>query len=88
MKINKYILSDKEYRELMRIAPIITVDVLLFNKDLKKILLFKRKNDPLKNKYYSCGGRLLKNEGFTDCALRKLKEETGLKINKNNLRFN
>ncbi len=80
-------LSDKEYKNILEITPVCTVDVLFFNHDKSKILLFKRRSEPLKNKYFSCGGRLFKNEGFIDCALRIVFDEVGLRFKKKDLRF-
>ena len=73
------------YKKIKETLPIPTVDVVIFNSDFSKILLFKRNNPPLKDKYYSIGGRMHKMESFLDCAVRKVKEEIGIDINKNSL---
>lgn len=78
-------LPAENYRNLLDISPICTVDVLFFNSDLTKTLLFKRENEPLKDCYFSVGGRLLKNERLMDCATRKAFEEIGITINRENL---
>lgn len=83
----KDILSKKQYKNIMEIAPIATVDVLFFNKDKTKIILFKRNNNPLKGVYFSTGGRLIKGEKIIDCAKRQAFREAGLRINKKNLTF-
>lgn len=69
----------------MDISPICTVDVLFFNSDKTKTLLFKRENEPLKGSYFSVGGRLLKNEQLQDCAIRKAFEEIGVVVDKEKL---
>lgn len=75
----------EKYKELLEITPVCAVDVLFFNSDKTKTLLFKRENEPLKGVYFSMGGRLQKGERLEDCAVRKAFEETGLNINKENL---
>ncbi len=80
-------LPEEEYQKLMDISPICTVDVLFFNKDKNKTLLFKRTSKPAQNKYFSIGGRLWKNEKMIDCAKRQTYAESGLKIDKKQLIF-
>lgn len=70
------------YRLLMDKAPICCVDVLFFNKEKTKTLLFKRANQPVKNVYFTIGGRLLKNEKLIDGAGRQALKETGIRIKK------
>lgn len=62
-------------------APICCVDIVFLNKEKDKTLLFRRNNEPVKNVYYTIGGRLLKGEDFLDCAIRQGKKELNLKIN-------
>ncbi len=78
-------LSIEKYKEVMDISPICCVDVLFFNSDKTKTLLFKRENEPMKGVYFSVGGRLLKNELLGDCAVRQTLREVGININKNEL---
>ena len=42
--------------------PIPTVDVMIFSADCTRTLLFQRRNRPIKDVWYSLGGRLRKNE--------------------------
>ena len=72
----------EKYREVLDITPVCTVDVLFFNPDKTKTLLFKRKNEPMKGTYFSLGGRLLKNEKIEDCAIRQCLREVGININR------
>lgn len=65
------------YRSLMETAPIPTVDVIFLDKTRTKILLFKRRNEPVKNIYFTIGGRLQKNEKLVVGAKRVVKQETG-----------
>ena len=66
------------FTTILRSVPICTVDVLFFNKKMDKIVLFKRNNDPLRDVYFSMGGRLLKNETMLDCAKRQIRREVGI----------
>jgi len=71
----------------MGAVPIFTTDVLFFNKEKTKTLLFKRTNDPLKGVYFSAGGRLLKNEKIVDGAARQALREVGIRVDKKKLVF-
>lgn len=81
------LLPREKYREVLDIAPVCTADVLFFNSDRTKTLLFKRENEPLKGVYFSVGGRLLKNELLENCAVRQGLREAGININRNKLIF-
>lgn len=83
---NNWINNDL-FREIVDNLPICTVDVLFFNKENSKILLFKRNNEPAKGIYFSIGGRLFKNEDFKEGAVRQAKRELRIVINKNKLIF-
>ena len=71
-------LPIEKYQELMDTSPVCCVDMLFFNGDKTKTLLFKRENEPMKGSYFSIGGRLLKNEKMEDCAVRQAFREAGL----------
>ncbi len=73
-------LSDEIYKICLESVPIVTVDVLILNQSFKKILLFKRNNKPLKDMFYTLGGRILKTESIVDTAVRKLKEEAEIAV--------
>lgn len=75
------------YKTYLRHFPLLAVDVLFFDAAMKRTLLFKRNNEPLRGKYFSMGGRLAKNEPMLDAAARKAKEETGILIDKKKLFF-
>jgi ADP-ribose pyrophosphatase YjhB (NUDIX family) len=75
----------EKYKEFMNLVPITTVDVLFFNRDMTETLLFKRKNKPLKEVYFSLGGSLKKNETLIDGAVRQALRETGVRVNKDSL---
>lgn len=81
------ILPLNKYKELLRNWPVFTVDVMFFNRDMTKVLLFKRNYEPVKGAYFATGGRLNKNEKIVDCAVRQVRKEAGVKINKKGLIF-
>ena len=87
MNSSTSLLPIEKYREMLDLAPVCTVDVLFFNEDKSKTLLFRRTNNPLKGNYFSIGGRLLKNEKLEDGAVRQALKETGLHIKKAGLTF-
>lgn len=76
-----------EYFICLKNLPIAAVDVVLLNYQKNKVLLFKRINEPAKNKYFSPGGRINKGEEIKKAARRKLKKETGIKCAANRLFF-
>jgi 8-oxo-dGTP diphosphatase len=55
----------------------IVVNVLVFDQ-AGRVLVFKRKDDPFKDKYALPGGAVHKDELLADAAKRKLKELTGI----------
>ena len=82
MFINKIL-----YAQILDAIPVFTVDIVIFNPEKNKVLLFKRENEPLKNIYYTPGGRVNKNEKLNDAIIRKSKEELGLNIEINKLQY-
>jgi len=60
--------------------PSVTTDILVFTIEDKKlkILLIKRKNPPFKGRWAIPGGFVEMDEDLEECALRELKEETGV----------
>ena len=82
MSINKEL-----YTKILDSVPIITVDIVIFNPEKDKVLLFKRENKPLQNTYYTPGGRVNKNEKLIDAIIRKAKEEIGINIKSKEIKY-
>lgn len=76
-------IEAKLYKKIVELVPIVCVDVVLIHEG--KYILVKRKNDPLKNQWWVVGGRAHRGEATYLSAIRKVKEETGLKAT--NLKF-
>ena len=68
----------EKYRDIVRKMPILCVDGIITYQG--KYLLVKRKNEPLKGRYWTPGGRVYRGEKITDALIRKMKEECGLDI--------
>ena len=73
----KFIEKEK-YKEILELMPILTVDGIVMRNG--KVLLVKRKNKPLKGKYWTPGGRVYKGETLKKAFIRKIKEETGINV--------
>jgi colanic acid biosynthesis protein WcaH len=65
------------YDQILRVMPIPCVDLLITDPS-DRVLLVKRKNDPMKDQWWFPGGRVLFNETREQAARRKLYEECGL----------
>ncbi len=76
-------IPEKLYKQIVESVPILCVDVILTYGG--KYILIKRNNEPLKNMWWVVGGRALKGEMSHKTAVRKVREETGLKAT--NYRF-
>ena len=72
-------LLDKEvFQTIVKNAPLVSIDLcLIFN---GHILLGKRSNEPLKNQWFTPGGRILKNESKQEALQRLAFKELGLHI--------
>ena len=64
------------YKVIAGNMPIMCVDMVIYKNG--KILLVRRKNNPLKGRYWTPGGRVLKGEKLVDAVKRKVRQETGL----------
>jgi len=75
--MNKIFIPETLYKKITENMPICCVDILVTNKN--RFLLVQRRVEPLKNKWWFPGGRLVFNESLKACLKRKLKEELGIK---------
>ncbi|MBI5401658.1 NUDIX domain-containing protein [Candidatus Wolfebacteria bacterium] len=73
------------YNQITKLLPIPCVDLVIVYKG--KFLLGKRINEPAKGLWFILGGRILKNETLENAAIRKAKEEVGIKIGKKDMKF-
>ena len=67
------------YKKIIKLLPIVCVDVIIKNSD-GKFLLVKRKNNPLMGQFWLVGGRIEQMEKAQDAAKRKIMEEVGLEV--------
>ncbi|MDD2376830.1 MAG: NUDIX domain-containing protein [Clostridia bacterium] len=56
------------------------VVILLFNEDMSKILLMKRKKNPYIGLYNGIGGKIEENESVFECCLRETIEEINVHL--------
>jgi len=73
------LIPAKDYKMFMKHMPIVCIDGVVVNEN-GEYLLVKRKNEPLKGKYWIPGGRLLKNEKLEDAIKRKMNQELGVDV--------
>jgi len=78
---NHSIKSDKieksQYKFFLENMILVCVDLVVKDKN-NKILLLKRKDEPVANTYCVPGGRVYKNEMIHEAVKRKIKEELGI----------
>ncbi|MDE1846192.1 MAG: NUDIX hydrolase [Candidatus Micrarchaeota archaeon] len=72
------IIPKKIYKVVLKMVPIFCVDAII--KTERGVLLGIRNNEPVKNKPWFIGGRVFYDEPLEKAILRKVKEETGLKV--------
>jgi colanic acid biosynthesis protein WcaH len=80
------VIPDNLYKDFVDLMPIPTVDVIIFDQD-GKTLLAKRSKKPAKGQLYTVGGRVLKNETRVEAAVRILKNELGVSVEPEALKF-
>jgi colanic acid biosynthesis protein WcaH len=69
----------EQYKHIIEVLPILCVDVIITN-TRGEYLLIKRANEPRKGEWWVIGGRLLKGETLEEAVVRKVWEETSLKV--------
>lgn len=70
-------LNREELAELIRLAPLVSIDLIIEN-SAGKILLGMRNNEPARGFLFVPGGRILKNERVADAFKRIVKDELGI----------
>ncbi len=68
-----------KYQDILKVLPILCADIVVQNEN-GEYLLVKRNNEPKKGEWWVIGGRLLKGETMEEAVVRKVKQETGLKV--------
>ncbi len=73
------VIPFNKYAKLLEDLPILCVDIIVQNSH-GEYLLIKRANEPKKNRWWVIGGRVLKGETLRIAAMRKVKQEIGLRV--------
>jgi colanic acid biosynthesis protein WcaH len=69
-------LSHAELDTIIRLAPLIAIDLIIRNAR-DEVLLGLRRNEPAKDYYFVPGGIIMKDERLAEAFTRLLKNETG-----------
>lgn len=72
-------IEREHYLRMIAALPILCVDIDIMN-TAGEHLLIKRVNEPLKDRWWLVGGRVLKGEQAQDAAIRKLDQELGASV--------
>ena len=73
---NGWWIEEELFNEIRRVMPIAAVDLLVVYEG--RLLLMLRNNEPVKDVWFTPGGRVRFGETLEQACLRKLGEETGL----------
>ena len=71
-------LNSSTFKIVAQNTPLVSIDLCLVCAD--QILLGKRKNEPLRGRWFTPGARIFKNEPWADCLERVARSELGLNI--------
>jgi len=74
-------LSQDDYYTVTRLAPVASIDLLLFD-ETQNLLLGIRKNAPAKGFWFTPGGRIYTGESIGDAILRISDAELGIQLPK------
>lgn len=86
VKIKNGYIDEKEYVHVIKNAPIVSIDLLIFN-HLGELLVGERNNEPAKNSLFVPGSRIRKNEDTRRAIKRIADEELGVAINSSNFKL-
>jgi len=78
METSHALIPEDQYKFIVQNVPIVCVDVIVRREG--RVLLLRRRNEPLKGEWWIPGGRIDRGEKSTDAAIREVFEETGLRI--------
>lgn len=88
IKLKSIRLSESAYAEAQEAFPIVTLDILLYDKvDGGRVFLAKRNAKPLKGKRWFIGGRIHKGENLKIAAERIFKRETKQVLDSSRLEY-
>jgi len=79
-------LSHDELAEVVRLAPLVSVDLIIEN-SAGKVLVGMRNNAPARGFLFVPGGRILKNERIADAFERIAKDELGIEADYRDAEF-
>jgi len=79
-------LSHDELAEVVRLAPLVSIDLIIENSK-GRVLLGMRNNEPAKGFWFVPGGRILKNERIAEAFERVMKDELGIDADHNDAEF-
>ena len=71
-------LKQNIFKTIIENTPLVSIDICLVCDG--KMLLGKRNNEPLKDKWFTPGGRIYKNETWQQCIRRIAHSELGISI--------
>ena len=72
-------LSQEDFKSLVKSAPLFAIDLVLLN-DQNQILLGQRKNPPAKDYWFVPGGRVFKGESLEQAVKRISEAEIGCEL--------
>ena len=79
-------LSKKLFTSIVEHTPLVSIDLIIKNHN-SEFLLGKRVNRPAKDYWFVPGGRILKDEHFSQAFTRLVQVELGMSMNINRARF-
>jgi colanic acid biosynthesis protein WcaH len=72
-------LDDREFAQLIRVAPLVSIDIILRDKN-GNVLLALRADEPAGNYFFVPGGRIFKNETIKAAFERIVRTEVGCQL--------